>query len=334
MHGKIRAMQETMRAAVAIAQDPDDPLSCLELTEQPKPEPRDGWTRIRVVAASLNPHDTWTLRGVGHPADRIPVILGCDGAGITDDGREVVIHPVYGDALRGGGDLTLDPRRALLSETMNGTLAEYVIVPDQMVVPKPTSLTFQEAACLGVTWGTAYRILFTRGGLKAGDRVLVQGASGGVASAAIALATAAGARVYATARTQDKREFALKCGAVDAFESGARLPERVDIVVETVGEATWPHSLRSLRPGGTVVVAGATTGGMPPAELQRIFYQQLRIVGSTGCTLAEFEALLRTMDTSGLRPQVDLIAFEDIKTGYQRLLDGDVLGKIVVEVQR
>jgi len=322
-----------MRAAVAVAQNPEDPLAGLELLDQPLPESRPGWTRIQMKAASLNPHDTWTLRGVGHPAERIPIILGCDGAGVTDDGREVVIHPVYGDAVRGGGDVTLDPQRALLSETMNGTLADFVIVPNQMVVQKPASLSFTEAACLGVTWGTAYRMLFTRGGLKAGDRVLVQGASGGVASAAIALAAAAGARVYATARTEDKRNFALTCGAVAAFESGARLPERVDIVIETVGEATWGHSLRSLRPGGIVVVAGATSGGMPAAELQRIFFQQLRISGSTGCTLAEFEALLRTLDASGLRPQVELIAFEDIKSGYERLVNGDVLGKLVVDLQ-
>ncbi|SDL36813.1 zinc-binding dehydrogenase [Microbacterium azadirachtae] len=323
-----------MRAAVAVAQNPDDALAGLELKEWPEPGPREGWTRVRVKAASLNPHDTWTLRGVGHPAERIPIVLGCDGAGVTDDGREVVIHPVFGDALRGDGDQTLDPQRALLSETMNGTLADYLLVPDQMIVPKPGSLSFAEAACLGVTWGTAYRMLFTRAGLRAGDRVLVQGASGGVASAAIALASAAGARVYATARSEQKRAFALECGAVGAFEPGARLPERVDVVVETVGEATWAHSLRALRPGGTVVIAGATTGGMPPAELQRIFYQQLSIVGSTGCTRTEFESLLRLLDTTGVRPHVEEIGFTDIPNGFRRLLDGDVLGKIVVDLER
>jgi len=323
-----------MRAAVAVAQNPDAPLTGLELTDWPDPEPKPGWTRVRLKAASLNPHDTWTLRGVGHPPERIPIVLGCDGAGVTEDGREVVIHPVFGDALRGGGDLTLDPQRALLSETMNGTLADYILVPDQMLVPKPASLSFLEAACLGVTWGTAYRMLFTRAGLTAGDRVLVQGASGGVASAAIALASSAGARVYATARSEEKREFALRCGAQAAVDSGGWLPERVDIVVETVGEATWGHSLRSLRPGGTVVIAGATTGGMPPAELHRVFYQQLSIIGSTGCTLSEFEALLRTLDATGTRPQFETITFDDIPNGFQRLLDGDVMGKLVVDLER
>jgi NADPH:quinone reductase-like Zn-dependent oxidoreductase len=321
-----------MRAAVAVAQDPDRPLAGLQLSEVPEPVAGPGWTRIRVKAAGLNPHDTWTLRGVGHPADRIPIILGCDAAGVTDDGREVVIHPVIGDSARGGGDLTLDPQRALLSEMIDGALADYLIVPDANVVAKPPSLSFAEAAALPVAWGTAYRMLFTRAGLKAGDRVLVQGASGGVGSAVIALAAAAGAEVYATARTPEKRDYALACGAHAALEPGARLPERVDIVAETVGEATWGHSLRSLRPGGTIVIAGATSGAMPPADLARVFYQQLRIIGSTGCTLDEFEAMLQFVEATGVRPHVETLAFEDIPAGFQRLLDGDVLGKLVVEL--
>lgn len=320
-----------MRAAIATSQNYDAPLSGLVLGERPVPEARPGWTRVRLRAASLNPHDIWTLRGIGHPSERIPIVLGCDGAGVTDDGREVVIHPVYGDANRGGGDLTLDPQRSLLSETTDGTLAEYVLVPDQMIVEKPASLSFAEAASLGVAWGTAYRMLFTRGRVTAGSRVLVQGGNGGVASAAISLASAAGARVYATARTPEKRAFALECGAAAVVEPGARLPERVDVVIETIGEATWSHSLRSLRPGGAVVIAGATSGAMPPADLARVFYQQLSVVGSTGCTLAEFEAMLRTVDGAGLRPRIERISFDEIPQGFNRMMRGEVAGKIVVE---
>lgn len=320
-----------MRAAVATDQDPNDPLSVLALQEVPTPVARAGWTRLRVRAAALNPHDTWTLRGVGHPSDRIPIVLGCDAAGVTDDGREVVVHPVLGDAVRGGGDQTLDPGRALLSETIDGALAEWLVVPDELIVPKPAGLSWAEAGALGVAWGTAYRMLFTRASLTAGDRVLVQGASGGVGSAAIMLARAAGARVYATARTEEKRRFAMECGAVEAWEPGTRLPERVDIVIETVGEATWAHSLRAMRPGGIVVVAGATSGGMPPAELQRVFYQQLRISGSTGCTRSEFEAMLRLVEVTGIRPPVETIRFDDIPRGFARMLAGEMLGKLVVE---
>jgi NADPH:quinone reductase-like Zn-dependent oxidoreductase len=323
-----------MRAAVAVAQHPDAPLLGLRLQEHPTPSPRPGWTRVHVRAASLNPHDTWTLRGVGHPADRIPIVLGCDAAGVTDDGREVVIHPVMGDAERGGGDMTLDPSRSLLSETIDGALADVVIVPDAMVVDKPASIGFTAAASLGVAWGTAYRMLFTRAAIRPGDRVLVQGASGGVASAAITLARAAGARVYATGRSERKRAFALECGAHAVLEPGARLPERVDVVVETVGEATWGHSLRALRPGGTIVIAGATSGAMPPADLQRVFYQQLTIVGSTGCTRSEFTALLRMLESTGVGPKVETLAFDEIPDGFRRLLDGDVLGKLVVDFTR
>lgn len=324
-----------MRAAVAVAQNEADPLSGLELRDDhPEPGRRDGWTRVRVMHSSLNPHDVWTLRGIGHPAERIPIVLGCDAAGLTEDGRRVVIHPVLGDPLRGGGDQTLDPRRALLSETIDGGLADVLSVPDENVVPIPDSLSSAEASCLGVVWGTAYRMLFTRAGVRAGDRVLVQGGAGGVSSAAIAMAAAAGATVYATARSDDKREHAMSMGARLALEPGARLPERVDVVIETVGEATWSHSLRSVRPGGTIVVAGATSGGMPPADLQRVFYQQLRIVGSTGCTRTEFESMLRLLDSTGVRPTFEEIGFDDIPGGYRRLIAGDVRGKIVVDLSR
>ena len=312
-------------------QNYDDPLSGLALREWPEPQAREGWTKVRIAAASLNPHDLWTLRGVGHPAERIPIVLGCDGAGTTEDGREVIIHPIIGDADRGGGDPTLDPQRALLSETIDGALAEYVLIPERLLVDKPPSLSFAEAACLGVVWGTAYRMLFTRGGVRAGSRVLVQGGNGGVASAAIALASAAGATVYATARTQPKRDFALACGASAVFEAGARLPERVDTVIETVGEATWAHSLKSLRPGGAIVVSGATSGALPPADLMRVFYQQLSVIGSTGSTRSEFEALLRTLNATGVRPAYESVSFDDIPHAYARLLAGDVAGKLVVE---
>lgn len=323
-----------MRAAVAIAQNADDPLSGLVLrSDQPAPEAPAGWTRLRVHAAALNPHDLWTLKGIGHPADRIPIVLGCDAAGVTDDGRAVVVHPVLGDPDRGAGDVTLDPERALLSETIDGALADYIVVPDGCVVDLPEWLSFEQAAALPVAWGTAYRMLFTQARVKAGDRILVQGASGGVASAAISLASAAGAKVFATARTRAKRDYALECGASEALEPGARLPERVDTVIETVGEATWRHSLRALRPGGTIVIAGATSGSMPAADLSRVFYQQLRILGSTGCTRSEFESLLRMLGTTGLRPRLEpSIGFDGIPAGFRRMLTGDVLGKIIVSM--
>ncbi|MDX3523647.1 zinc-binding dehydrogenase [Streptomyces scabiei] len=320
-----------MLAATAISQSAADPLSGLVLRDVPEPTPRVGWSRVRVVASSLNMHDVWTLRGVGHPPDRLPIILGCDAAGYDEQGNEVIVHPVIGDPDAGRGDETLDPNRALLSERHDGAFAEYLTVPARNLVPKPDWLTFDEAACLPVAWTTAYRMLFTQARITAGDRVLVQGAGGGVASAAIRLAVAAGAVVYATSRSADKRAEAVSWGARAAVATGERLPERVDVVIETVGEATWSHSLKSLRPGGTVVIAGATSGMNPPADLGRIFYLQQRILGSTGATRVELVAMLRLMEATGVRPVIDrTLPLAEIHKGFQLMIDGGLTGKLVV----
>jgi len=318
-------------AAAAISQSATDPLSGLVLRDVPEPRPRPGWSLVRVVASSLNMHDLWTLRGVGHPADRLPIVLGCDAAGYDEDGNEVIVHPVIADPDAGRGDETLDPNRALLSERHDGAFAEYLTVPTRNLVPKPAWLSFEEAACLPVAWTTAYRMLFTQARITAGDRVLVQGAGGGVASAAIKLAAAAGAVVYATSRSEDKRAEALAWGARAAVPTGARLPERVDVVIETVGEATWPHSLKSLRPGGTVVIAGATSGMNPSADLGRIFYLQQRILGSTGGTRSELVAMLRLLEATGVRPVIDrALPLTDIHKGFQLMIDGGLTGKLVI----
>src|SRR5512139_3268275 len=251
-----------MRAVYAQSFSSDDPLSGLVVGERPDPEVPDGWTTVTVRAASLNHHDLWSLRGVGLKEEQLPMILGCDAAGYDEDGNEVVVHAVVNDP-SWSGDQTLDPRRSLLSERHQGTFAESVVVPRANVIPKPASLSFAEAACLPTAWLTAYRMLFTQGDLKPGDTVLVQGAGGGVATALIALAHAGGLRVYATSRDESKRARALELGADEVFESNARLPEKVDAVMETVGRATWSHSLRSLRPGARILVSGATTRANP-----------------------------------------------------------------------
>ena len=320
-----------MLTATAIAQSATDPLSGLVLRERDKPQARPGWSVVRVVASSLNMHDLWTLRGVGHPPERLPIVLGCDAAGYDEEGHEVMVHPVLGDPDAGGGDETLDPNRALLSERHDGAFAEYLTVPTRNLVPKPPWLSFDEAACLPVAWTTAYRMLFTQARISAGDRVLVQGTGGGVASAAIKLAAAAGAVVYATSRHDGKRAEALAWGARAALPTGERLPERVDVVVETVGEATWSHSLKSLRPGGTVVVAGATSGMNPPADLGRIFYLQQRILGSTGATRAELVAMLRMLEATRTRPAIDrVLPLTEIHKCFQLMIDGALTGKLVI----
>ncbi|HZU61043.1 MAG TPA: zinc-binding dehydrogenase [Solirubrobacteraceae bacterium] len=321
-----------MLAVYADKIDRDDPLSGLEVGQRPDPEAPAGWTTVAVKAASLNHHDLWSLRGVGLSQDRLPMILGCDAAGLDEEGNEVVVHSVISQE-SWLGDETMDPQRSLLSERYPGTFAERVAVPRRNLVPKPPELTFEEASCLPTAWLTAYRMLFTRGGVVPGMTVLVQGAGGGVATAAIVLAGAAGARVWVTARSEDKRAEALELGADQAFESGARLPERVDVVLETVGQATWGHTLRALKPGGTAVVAGATTGDAPPAELRRVFFLQLTVTGSTMGSRAELERLLGLCVTKNLRPRIDrTLPLDQAREGFQTMLDGSFVGKIVFQV--
>jgi NADPH:quinone reductase-like Zn-dependent oxidoreductase len=319
-------------AAYAARIDPDDPLSGLEVGERPEPEVPDGWTVVDVRAATLNHHDLWSLRGVGLDEDKLPMILGCDAAGVDADGNEVVVHAVIGDPAAGNGDETLDPKRSLLSERYQGTLAEKVAVPTRNLVRKPPELSFAEAACLPTAWLTAYRMLVTRGQLPEGGTVLVQGAGGGVATAAIAIAKALGATVYATSRDAAKRERADQLGA-NTLETGARLPERVDVVIETVGEATIDHSLKSLKPGGRVVTSGSTSGHLAKIDLRRVFFLQLSVVGSTMGTRDELEALLQLCADTGLRPVVDsTYKLADARQAFERLESGDVFGKIVLEV--
>ncbi|GAA4112620.1 zinc-binding dehydrogenase [Nocardioides fonticola] len=308
----------------------DDPLSALRLGERPDPVAPEGWTTVTVKAASLNHHDVWSLRGVGLREEQLPMILGCDAAGLDEDGNEVVVHAVISDPAW-TGDETLDPKRSLLSERHQGTFAEKVVVPRANVVPKPASMSFEEAACLPTAWLTAYRMLFTRGNLKAGDTVLVQGAGGGVATACIILGRAAGLKVLATSRDEAKRARALEIGAHEVFESGARLPVKVDAVMETVGRATWSHSVRALRPGGAIVISGTTSGPkLDDAELTRIFFLQLSVVGSTMGTRGELAALVNLLDATGARPLIDrTLPMTEAADGFAAMAEGDVFGKIV-----
>ncbi|TDC25764.1 Zn-dependent oxidoreductase [Streptomyces sp. 8K308] len=318
-----------MFAAYAARFDRDQPLNALELGDRPEPQAPTDWTVVHVRAASLNHHDLWSLRGVGLDAEALPMILGCDAAGVDEDGNEVLVHAVIGATGHGVGPTE---RRTLLSEKYQGTLAERVVVPRWNVLPKPAELSFEEAACLPTAWLTAYRMLFTNAGVRPGDSVLVQGAGGGVATAAIVLGAAAGLRMLVTSRDAAKRERAVALGAEAAFESGARLPRRVDAVLETVGAATWSHSVKSLRPGGTLVISGATSGQAPSsAELNRIFFLELKVVGSTMGSRDELASLASFCAAKGVRPVIDtVLPLDRVREGFTRLAAGDQFGKIVV----
>ncbi len=245
------------------------------------------------------------------------------------DGNEVIVHAVIGDPASPTRPST---RAAPCSpRSYPGTLADRVAVPRRNLVPKPAQLSFAQAACLPTAWLTAYRMLAVRGRVAAGDAVLVQGAGGGVATAAVVLARALGARVYATSRDAGKRERVAALGAT-AVEPDGKLPERVDVVIETVGGPTMEHSVRSAKPGGRIVVCGSTGGRYATVDLTRLFFLQLELLGSTMGTRDELAALVRLCVDTGVRPVIDSVyPFAQARTALHRLVAGDVFGKIVLD---
>jgi NADPH:quinone reductase-like Zn-dependent oxidoreductase len=318
-----------MRAVFARSSSRTDPLSGLEIGDlNPAPAP-EGWIRVRLRASALNHHDLFSLQGVGLPSDRLPMVLGCDGAGVDDDGNEVLVHSVIASP-GWRGDETLDPKRTLLSELHPGTFADEVWVPAGNVVAKPVELSWEEAGCLSTAWLTAFKMLFSVSPAGPGATVLVQGAGGGVSTALIPMAAQAGFRVFVTGRSDQKRQLALDLGAAEVFEPGARLPEQADVVFDSVGEATWSHSLKSLKPGGAIVTCGATSGFSPPAQLNRVFFTQLKVLGSTMGNREELVRLTRFLVATGIRPRIDdVLPLERARDGFARMLDGEVHGKIV-----
>ena len=347
-----------MLAAYASAVGGDDPLANLTVGELPKPEPKPGWALVKVRAASLNHHDLWTLRGVSSAPVTPPQILGCDAAGEVAAyggdapagapalGSRVVVYPItscgHCAACLSDEPLACRDFRMLSEAPLAGGLAEYVEIPSENLVPLPEPVSFADAACLPTAYLTAYRALFTRAALRPGMSVLVQGASGGVATACILLCRLAGITVYATSRDEAKRALAVDLGAEAAFPLerettraiiGATGGIGVDAVIDTVGEPTWDLSLKAVRPGGTVVVPGATGGPNPPAQLNRIFYRSITIAGTTMGTRGELRRLVDLCATGALRPLIGSThALADAATAFGEMARGDLRGKIVLEV--
>ena len=347
----------TMRAVYAARTGGDDPLANLEVGDVDEAVLRPGWAMVHFAAGSINHHDIWTLRGVSATPIVPPHVLGCDLAGslfgygdddVADDlprpSSRVVVHGVVrcGHCAACRGEEAAPCRAArLFSETpVAGTFSDQVLVPAQNVIALPDTVSFDAAACLPTAYLTAYHMLFTRAALRPGMNVLVHGVTGGVASAVILLANLFGITVYATSRDEDKRALAVELGATEAFapvrETARALIERtdgmgVDAVVETVGEPTWELSLRAVRVGGTVLVAGATGGVNPPAQLNRIFYRNVTVAGSSMGTMAELRRLVELCASGRLTPLIGATyPMELAHDAFREVLHGTARGKVVL----
>jgi NADPH:quinone reductase-like Zn-dependent oxidoreductase len=313
----------------------------LRIEEIPVPEPRPDEVRVRVRAAALNHLDTWVRRGIPGVAFPLPIVPGCDGAGIVDaageaargirPGQEVVLAPGLGDPL--------DKDYGILGETRDGTCAEYVVVPRENVLPKPENLTFEEAAAVPLTFLTAWAMLVRRARIEPGEWVLVHAAGSGVGTAAIQIAKLFRCQVIATASTEEKRARARELGADETlpYDDFARAARRltgrsgVDVVVEHVGAATFEGSVLALRKGGRLVTCGATTGAEVRVDLRHVFFKSLSLLGSTMGTLQELKTALGHVAAGRMRPVIDSVfPLDEIAEAHRRLADRAVFGKIVV----
>jgi zinc-binding alcohol dehydrogenase/oxidoreductase len=314
----------------------------LVLEEAPDPVAGPGEVLVRLHASALNHLDVWIRKGL--PSVPKPRILGADGAGVVE---------ALGDGVTGfepGERVVLNPgievgegRIHVIGEHGDGTNAELIAVPATNVHPIPNALSFEEAAAFPLVFETAYRMLVTRAGLREGEWVLAWGIGGGVSTATLAIGKALGAKVMVTSGSEAKLERARELGAdatvnhatgdVKAAVKEATGGRGADIVVETVGEATWATSLQVAAPGGRITVCGATSGPNPPASLHRVWWKQLSILGSTMGTGQDFAGAYELVASGRARPVVDtVLPLEKIRAAHERLEAGEQLGKIVLTI--
>jgi NADPH:quinone reductase-like Zn-dependent oxidoreductase len=313
----------------------------LRYEDAPDPEPAGDEVLIRLAAASLNHLDVWVRKGL--PSAPKPRILGADGAGVVEalgpeaaglePGQRVVINP----------GVISNGRMHVVGEAMDGTHAELVAIPARNVYPIPNELTFEEAAAFPLVFETAYRMLVTRARLQKGETVFVWGIGGGVASAALVIAKALGARVIVTSSSGQKLARTRELGADDTIDHStedvrARARELTDgkgadVVVETIGDATWKTTLEVAAAQGRVVLCGATSGPNPPAGLHRIWWKELTVLGSTMGSAEDFEACLDLVTSGRARPVIDeVLPLADARAAHERLEAGTQFGKIVLTI--
>ncbi|HEY5876626.1 MAG TPA: zinc-binding dehydrogenase [Ilumatobacteraceae bacterium] len=297
--------------------------------------------RIKVVTSALNHMDLWVTRGLPRPP--LPHVPGCDVAGIVDavgadvthvqPGDEVVVNPgvsPLGDIVALGNDSPMGDGFMIYGEHCWGGHATFAVAPGRNVVARPASRSWEECAAYPLAYLTAYRML-RRARLQAGDTVLVVGIGSGVSCAALALAQHMGATVVATSRSASKRDEALAMGATAVYDSAEpKWPVQADVVIESVGPATWEQSVRSLKAGGRLVVCGGTSGPKVELNLPRLFFKQIEIIGSTMGSYEEFAAVTRLID-QGVAVRIDqVVELRQYDQALARLQQGDQLGKIVL----
>ena len=326
--------------------------SVLQYGDLPAPEPGEGEVRLEVRAAALNHLDIFTRNGL--PGVPLPMIPGGDGAGVVDrvgpgvsgvmPGDRVLIQPGLFcgacDYCR-AGEQSLCVTYRILGEHVAGTFAEQVVVPARNVFPIPRGLSFAQAAAFPLAYQTAWRMVVGRAAVRAGEIVLIQGAGGGVAGASLEVARLAGARVIATTSGEEKVRRVREAGAelvVDYRTEDVLAAVRrhtgklgVDVVVDTVGEATWMSSLKAAARGGRIVTCGATSGPNPKEEIRQIFWKQISILGSTMANDREFRALLAAVAAGKLKPRIDRVfPLSQARAAFAYMEEGRQHGKIVV----
>jgi zinc-binding alcohol dehydrogenase/oxidoreductase len=309
--------------------------------DAPDPEAGPGQVLVRLRAASLNHLDVWVRKGL--PSVPKPRILGADGAGVVEALGEGVSGREVGERVVINPGVIENGRMRVVGEAMDGTHAELVAMPERNVHPLIENLSFEEAAAFPLVFETAYRMLVTKARLQAGETVLVWGIGGGVATAALAIAKAHGARVIVTSGSNGKLARAGELGADETINHAsedvrARMKELTDgrgadVVVETVGDATWKTTVDVAAPRGRVVVCGATTGPNPPAALHRVWWKELVVYGSTMGSKEDFEAAYELVASGRAKPTVDeVFPLAEARAAHERLEAGEQLGKIVLRI--
>ncbi len=320
----------------------------------PDPVPAAGEVRIALHTAALNHLDLFVRDGI--PGVPLPQIPGADGAGVVEalgsgvdsvaPGDRVLLQPgLYCNACEfcRGGEQCLCVKFKILGEHAPGTFAEKIVVPARNVFPIPARLSFEQAAAFPLVYQTAWRMVLGRGRVRPGETVLIHGAGGGVAGAALEIAVLAGARVFATTSGKEKAARLQEAGAelvIDYTKEDIRAAVRtatgkrgVDVVLDSVGEKTWETSLQAAAKGGRIVTCGATTGPNPKEEIRLVFWRQLSILGSTMSNDREFRALLSAVASGRLTPRIDRVyPLEEAREAYARLEEGKQHGKIVLRV--